>query len=241
MAQALRQLLGIATNRPLFDEGENLESTSFLFGGCMIEVEKKFKLEGSFFEKILREGTFLKQKKFHDTYYDTHDWKYTVQNKWLRNRDSKFELKVAVEQARGTIDRYDEITDPMTILEALGLPLGPSISKALEESGIVPFCSFSTDRRKYQLGEFTIDVDRATFNDLSYAVAEIEILVQDVTRISDAENKIIRFLENESVDWRATVYGKLSYFLRHINPSHFRALVNARVIRENESEFYATN
>lgn len=199
----------------------------------MIEVEKKFRLRNAFFEKIKREGTFLSHKEFQDTYYDTAEWHYTLQNMWLRRREDIFELKVGVQQECGIIDRYDEITDPMGILKALNLPLTPSLSSALEEKKITPFCSFWTDRRKYQLGEFIIDIDTATFDDLTYSVAEVELLVPNKSAIADAENKITKFLERESVDWKKLIHGKLSYYLSQRRPKHYSALVEAKVFKES--------
>ena len=198
----------------------------------MIEVEKKFKLEADFFEKIKREGTFLSQKKFLDAYYDTSQWLYTMQNMWLRKREKNFELKVAVQQESGIIDRYNEITDPIGILKALKLRPSTSLPLVLKENKITAFCSFWTDRRKYQLGEFIIDIDTATFDDLTYCVAEAELLVSHESGIFEAEEKITRFLEQESVDWRKVVQGKLPYFLARRRPEHYSALVNAKVIRE---------
>ena len=198
----------------------------------MIEVEKKFKLQNTFFEKIKREGTFLSQKEFQDTYYDTADWKYTLQNMWLRRREDAFELKVATQQASGIIDRYDEITNPMGILKALDLPLLPTVQAALEENHIIPFCSFWTNRRKYQLDEFIIDIDTATFDDLTYSVAEIELLVPSKSAIADAEKKITQLLEREAIDWKRQIHGKLSYYLSQRHPKHYSALVKAKVIKE---------
>ena len=197
----------------------------------MIEVEKKFKLEGSFFEKVKREGTFLSQKEFQDTYYDTDEWRYTLKNMWLRKREDTYELKVSTQKESGIIDRYDEITNPMGILKAMDLPLLPSIPNALEDSNITPFCSFWTDRRKYQLGEFIIDIDTATFDDLTYSVAEVELLVQEESDIAAAETKITKLLERASINWHKQVLGKLSYFLAKRRPEHYAALVDAKVIR----------
>lgn len=198
----------------------------------MIEVEKKFKLENAFFDRIKSEGTFLSQREFMDVYYDTKDWRYTKQNIWLRRRDRSFELKVSVEQESGIIDRYDEITDPVGILRALNLPISSSLPDALKTHQINPFCSFWTDRRKYQLGEFIIDIDRATFDDLTYSVAEIELLVPDEKGIVDAEKKITTLLESEAIDWKARIPGKLSYYLSKKHPKHYAELVKAKVIKE---------
>lgn len=198
----------------------------------MIEVEKKFLFEGGFSERVKREGTFISQEEFKDTYYDTPQWHYTLKNIWLRKRGDAFELKVAMQQESGVIDRYDEITAPLGILTAMKLPLTLPLEKTLEKSHITPFCSFWTHRTKYQLGEFIIDIDTATFKDLTYSVAEVELLVEKEVDIAAAEEKIAKLLERESIDWRMHVLGKLSYYLSQRRPKHYAALVRAKVIRE---------
>jgi len=196
----------------------------------MIEVEKKFRLNKNFRDKIEHEAKFLSKKIFHDVYYDTAQWIYTLQNMWLRKREQVFELKVGVQKERGLIDRYNEITDPMEILKTLNLPITLPIRRALKENQITPFCSFQTDRSKYQLEEFTIDIDTAFFRDLTYSIAEVELLVPSNKNIPEAEAKLIQFLEKEFIDWRVAVPGKLPYFLSQSCPQHYAALFQAKVI-----------
>jgi len=197
----------------------------------MFEVEKKINLDMHFGNKIRSEGKFLNQKTFQDVYYDTAQWHYTLQNIWLRKREQTFELKVGVHKEQGNIDRYDEITDPVEILKKLNLPTTRPISQVLKENDITPFCSFQTDRSKYQLGEFAIDIDIATCGDLVYSIAEVELLVSSEKDIPKAEEKIVRFLEKESIEWRAIVRAKLSYFLSRNAPAHYAALLEAKVIK----------
>ena len=197
----------------------------------MIEVEKKIRLNKNFSEKIKREAKFLSQKLFSNISIMTLlQWIYTLQNMWLRKREQVFELKVGLEKERGLIDRYDEITDTMEILKALNLPIRSSIPRAFKKKQIVPFCSFQTDRIKYQLDEFTIDIDTAICRDLTYSIAEVELLVPSNKNIPEAEAKLIQFLERELIDWHELVPGKLPYFLSQSCPQHYAALLQAKVI-----------
>ncbi len=198
----------------------------------MIEVEKKFRLQSNFLKKIKREGTFISHKEFQDTYFDTATWRYTLKNVWLRLREDAFELKVAVQKERGLIDRYDEITDEVGILKAMDIPIELPLTSCFKKHAITPFCTFWTDRRKYQMGEFIIDIDTADFGDLTYSVAEVEILVPTEKEIAQAEDKIETFLVKQSVDWNRQILGKLSYYLSQRRPDHYNALVKAKVIKE---------
>jgi len=204
----------------------------------MIEVEKKFKLNDRWIEKIQHEGIFIGREKLYDIYYDTDKWCYTLQNMWLRKRGDFFELKVGVQKKRGLISHYYEITDAANILQAMKLSLSSPLPAALEKHKITPFCSFKTDRRKYRLGEFTIVIDTASLDDIIYSVGEIELLVAHESKIPEADAKIIAILDKEAIDWRTSVPGKLPFFLFHKHPMHYLALVNAQIVEDDMKRFY---
>ena len=59
-----------------------------------IEVELKFLFSKENKEKVLALGAELLQKKrIHDVYYDTEDYQLTLNDRWLRLRDNRWELK----------------------------------------------------------------------------------------------------------------------------------------------------
>ncbi len=167
----------------------------------MIEVEKKFVLTKPFLQTIERAGKCLGKKRFQDTYYDTNTWTLTLQDTWLRYREGRgFELKVGMrtKSARG-IDRYEEISDEKLILKKLKLsPLSP-LQTTLKQQRILPFCTFVTERTSYILDGFTIDIDRATSEDIAYAVAEIELLIKSECEVKSAEEKITTYLAENGI------------------------------------------
>ena len=197
----------------------------------MIEVEKKVHLDPIQLKKIQLKATFLHSKQIEDTYYDTDDFRYTLENIWIRKRNRSFEVKAAVVKESGLIDRYDEIVQEELIIRKLGLKNTSSLPSLLEENGILPFCTFTTLRQKYQYKEFAIDLDRANFGALQYDVAEIELVVTSEEEIPIAENKINSLLQEFGLNSDKQVLAKLSYFLSKERPDHFNALKNAKVIR----------
>ena len=197
----------------------------------LIEVEKKVLLEPHQIKKIAQTATFIKETRIQDTYFDTHDYRYTTENKWLRQRDGAFELKVGIKKQNGSMDRYEEITDPKQISEHLTSTAGRDLPVTLAQEGIFPFCSFSTWRRSFQIDELRIDIDEADFGDLHYRVAEIEIMVADTNKIEAAEEKIARFAKEMKIDITIPVCAKLTYYIYSKRPAHYQALVQNKVIK----------
>ena len=196
-----------------------------------IEVEKKVKLEDHHLAEIIKKGIFLKEKQIKDTYFDKVDFDFTIQNMWLRERDGQFELKRGIKKERESIDYYEEIIDKESIRVHLGIHPEREFSQAILQAGIHPFCSFVTHRQCYQLGEVFIDIDKADFGDLSYVVAEFEVLVDSIEKIEEAEEKIQELLEQMHIDASIIIPAKLTYYLYHRRSSHYQALINHKVIK----------
>lgn len=195
-----------------------------------IEIEKKVRLEPHQIKKIEQQGRLVKQTQIQDQYFDTVDYRYTTQNIWLRQRDETFELKVGIQQQNGSVDRYEEFSDEKSILQYLKLEMVSDLPTALSQNDIFKFCSFFTQRTSYQLDEMRIDIDDANFGDLTYRVAEIEIVVSDLESIQDAEQKIFQFTKTMGIDTSIPVPAKLTYYLYCKRPDHYRALVHHKVI-----------
>lgn len=196
----------------------------------MIEIEKKVRLEPSQLRAIAQRASLIKESHIQDTYFDTADYSYTTQNMWLRKRGEIFELKAGSKKPDGSIDKYEEITDEKSILKCLGID-DKDLPTALLEKGIFSFCSFTTWRKSYQLGELKIDIDEADFGDLKYQIAEIEIMVSDFENAHDAEQKIMHFMKEMNIDSLIPVPAKLTYYLYCKRPEHYRALVENKVIQ----------
>lgn len=202
-----------------------------------IEVEKKVILEPNHIAMIEREGSFLGEKEFRDIYFDRADCSLTAKNIWLRLREKAFELKVGIKGAHGLCDRYAEINDPQEILKQLGLDSPPleEIESALLRSGIKSFANFVTKRRRYQLEDLSIDIDIADFGDLIYRIAEFELVVPNADEIQKAEDKIQRTLDKLQIDMSIIVPAKLTYYLFHKQPKHYKILVDNQVIKPIET------
>lgn len=198
----------------------------------MIEIEKKVQLDDRHVQLIEKNGVFLKKEQFQDTYFDTLDYCLTKANLWLRERGNRFELKMGVRRENSTgTDRFKEIEDEKEILECLGLQASARLSDALLAAEIHPFCTFSTERKKYQWNGVAIDIDKADFGDFVYHVAELETQVSTETEISQAERKIYQILEALALK-EANIPGKLIYYLAQKRPAHYRELVRLRVIKQ---------
>jgi predicted adenylyl cyclase CyaB len=197
----------------------------------MIEVERKIEVGPEFLNYLARHGSFVSKKTIEDTYFDTSDYRYTTQNIWLRERERRtFELKKAIKRADLTIDRYEEITNLEAILEVLGINDMGDFTSSLSQAGIGPFATFVTHREKYQLQEFTIDVDVADFGDFTYQIAEIECLVENEDEIPKAELQINELLKKLQIDTSKKPCAKLTAYLIQCRPKHYKALHLAGVV-----------
>ena len=196
----------------------------------MIEVEKKVALKEQDLKAIERLGTFLGSKMITDTYFDTPEFRYTTSDIWRRERECQFELKVGVSGLSGNIDRYEEIKNEEQILKKLGLEKEKDLSKALEKAKIFPYATFQTIRRKYQIEEFTIDLDLAYYDDFIYRLAEIELMVSSEDKVPEAEASIEAFTKKMGIDSSRPIKAKLIEYLCQKNPTHYEALIRSGTI-----------
>ncbi len=198
----------------------------------MIEVEKKFLLNNQDKERLTKDAKFLNERIFTDIYYDTEFFSLTSKDKWLRSREGRFELKLPLhEGAERLADQYDELEDEQKIKEALNLPFGGNLADNLVKAGYSPFCTYKTTRRKYKKEPFIIDLDVVDFQDFTYNIGEIELMVNDKSEIEGAIEKIMSFAKTQNLTI-APVRGKVIEYLKRIKPKHYQALVQARVVKD---------
>ncbi|MFA5945816.1 MAG: CYTH domain-containing protein [Patescibacteria group bacterium] len=196
----------------------------------MIEVEKKFLLSESDEARLLEGAEFLSEKSFTDIYYDRADYALSVQDKWLRARDGKFELKVAISSStERLVDQYDELEDEAKIREALHLDVVGSFIEDIARAGYSPFCTCKTTRRKYSKDGFIIDLDSVDFGDFTYKIGEIELMVDEKSQIDGAIEKIFAFAKEHGLAI-APVRGKVREYLERKRPEHYQALITAGII-----------
>lgn len=196
----------------------------------MIEVEKKFILSSKDRERITEGAEFLSEKSFTDTYFDTSDYLLTKADKWLRLRDNRFELKLPMNQGKGSsqrqLDQYEELDTDEAIYKALDIKPTATLQKDLEINGYKPFSTFTTTRKKYKKGDFVIDLDVIDFG---YSIGEIELMVESQSEMEEALNKILAFAKEQGLSV-APVRGKVFEYIRRNSPEHFKALEEAEVL-----------
>ena len=198
----------------------------------MIEVEKKFILNEQDKERLTKEAQFLNERVFTDTYYDTEIFSLTANDKWLRSREGRFELKLPLHEGADRLaDQYDELEDEQKIREALNLPPNENLADDLMKAGYSPFCICKTTRRKYKKEPFIIDLDIVNFQDFIYNIGEIELMVNEKSEIEKAIEKIMYFAKSQNLTI-APVRGKVIEYLKRTKPNHYQALVLAKVVKD---------
>ncbi|OGZ45752.1 MAG: hypothetical protein A3C84_00345 [Candidatus Ryanbacteria bacterium RIFCSPHIGHO2_02_FULL_48_12] len=193
----------------------------------MLEVEKKFELDDASQAKLLAGTSFVSEKTFTDTYFDTKDFSLTTKDIWLRDRGGRFELKVPLNDTwdKRVSDQYRELETDAEISEFLHLADDTALKEALHASRYMPFASIVTTRRKYRKDKFIIDIDVLDFG---YQIAEIELMVKQESDIPVAVAEIIAFASAYGLRL-GYVRGKVIEYIRRNNLEHLRALVAAGV------------
>lgn len=198
----------------------------------MIEVEKKFLLSEKNVIDLQKDAVFLSEKVFTDTYYDTVDYSLTTKDAWLRSRDGKFELKVALLDGDLRLaDQYEEIEDEQKIREYLRLKDKGNLLDDLEKNGYSIFCRCRTTRKKYRKEKFVLDFDIVEYDDFDYKIAEIELMVENKSQIPKAIQDIMELAGGYNLKM-ASVRGKVIEYLLRKKKDHYQVLKQAGVIRD---------
>lgn len=201
----------------------------------MIEIEKKFLLSKEAEQRLLAGAEFLGEKMFTDRYYDTDVFDLTISDRWLRARDDRFELKIALPRISGwSGSQYDEIIDEDVIREKLNIARINDLHSDLISRGYSIFCICKTIRRKYRNQSFVIDLDKAfypEFPDFIYSIAEIELLVTDQSEVANATARITHFATMHGLTLER-IPGKIVEYLSRFKPLHYARLREIGVVRD---------
>lgn len=202
----------------------------------MIEIEKKFLLTATQQHDLLEGAREIEKKTVEDSYFDTVDYRLTTNDLWLRKRDGIYELKAPLKTASGSsaTNRYHEITDIDVIAAELGITLdGNDLEASLARAGVTVFLTYHTNRESYEKQGFHIDIDAAEYpgSDFRYALAEIELLVDDESQADAAEDKIIEFAQSFGLVTDQVILGKVVVYLQHERPEHYDALVRSGILK----------
>lgn len=202
----------------------------------MIEIEKKFLLTDTEQQALLLGAHELGQKTVEDSYLDDDNYSLTTRDYWFRERDGAYELKAPLKSSNGSptlTNRYNEITDIDAIRQELSLTDGIDLPSALSIAGIRRFMTCCTVRNSYEKQGFHIDIDTVTYADstFKYAIAEIELLIEDESQANEAENRIVKFARSFDLTTDKVILGKVGAYLQAVEPDHYRALVEAGVFK----------
>lgn len=196
----------------------------------MIEVEKKFILKPGDEDRLIKGAEFIEQIALKDIFYDTADFSLTVQDKWLRNRNGKWQLKLprhGPDVKNSFVHGYEECETDEDVARALGISItNSSLTQAVAAAGLKSFAVIESNRRKYKKASFIIDIDKTNFG---YELAEIELMVAGEAEVSAAKQKIVDFAENLGLEIKR-VRGKIVEYIRINDPRHFQLLVDRGVI-----------
>jgi adenylate cyclase class IV len=153
----------------------------------------------------------------------------TSKDWWLRNRNGVFELKKVVvgENKDTAVDRYDEVDDEKEIAKDLEINFENTLAESLKQNQIEPFATIVATRKKYQKGDFNLDLD---LTDFGYSICEIELMVEDETKMAEAMAKIENFRVEYGLN-AGPVRGKLVEYIYRNRPEHYAILLKSGVIR----------
>lgn len=202
----------------------------------MIEIEKKFLLTAQQQSDLLEGAEAHDLKLVEDSYLDTETFALTTNDLWFRERDGAYELKVPLKSGSGSYastNRYHELTDIEEIARELGFDAGLDFETSLSRAGISKFISLTTSRQSYEKAGFHIDVDAITYADstFEYAVAEIELLIEDEEGADEADRRIVEFAKQFDLVTDQVILGKVAAYLKSESPQHYAALVDAGVLK----------
>jgi len=199
----------------------------------MIEIEKKFVIDGNKKSQLISGAKFLYKKVFTDTYYDTSNFSLTTKDMWLRARDNNFELKIPVSTSdKGFINQYKELSSESEIKGYLNLRGSNSLGKILADNKYNPFCTLTTTRGRYKKGVFIIDIDTVTADNFNYSIAEVELMVKKERDIEKGLKQIAEFMTQNDIS-EFSIRGKVLEYLWQKIPNHYNALLLAGVIKVN--------
>lgn len=202
----------------------------------MIEIEKKFLLTDEQTQALLANARELGEKSVTDSYLDTNSYDLTTNDLWFRERNGSFELKAPLKTKSASstaTNRYHELTELDSIRQALKLTTNDTFAVALSNGGIERFMTCFTHRRSYTKQGFQIDVDAVTYqgSQFKYAIAEIELIVDNEAQADEAEHRIIEFAQKFSLTTDQVILGKVAAYLKSEKVDHYEALVGAGIFR----------
>lgn len=182
----------------------------------MIEVEKNFQPTEEQLAKMLADSKFITKKINHDVYYDFEDARLFRGYVKFRSRNGKFELKIKNQTGENeNADAEVEIDDEEEIKNYFNTE--KSIKEFIDTE-MVLWSDYKNERTEYRNGEFTIDIDKLDFG---YGIVEIELMVESMNQVKDAEDKIIDFAKKYNFEIKYVPSKGITYF-KTIKPELYK-------------------
>ena len=197
----------------------------------MLEIEKKFILTKEQKTRLLDGAKFLRKKRFTDTYYVDPKNELIAKDWWLRQRDSAWELKVALQDRNNAnhhkhFDQYEEVTNERDICNRLEIALVETMVKSLKDARYVPIAKIGTIREKYTKDGFYLDIDEADFG---YSICEVEGEAKDETGIQQVSKSIETFAKKHDLTI-GPVHSKLAEYIRRNDPVRYQLSIDAHIV-----------
>jgi len=193
----------------------------------MIEVEKKFSLTEEQLARLTKDALFLHQQKFTDIYFDNSTFDIGKRNFWFRKRGDNFELKVPTGVQAVAMNVFREVSDLREIAALLSMKQhSDDFEENIYLNGFEKLAEIVTTRRKYKLGDYTIDADEADFG---HRVCEIERMVDREDQIEEAQEKIFELARSFGLEIKPT-HGKLLEYIVRYNPTYYETLEKLGII-----------
>ncbi len=184
----------------------------------MIEVEKKFRPTEEQLKCLLLDSEFIKEVVNHDIIYDYPDYRWIKESIRLRSRNGKFELKISEGEENNLAGAASlEIENEEEIKKHL--KINSSLADFVREN-LIEAINIKTTRKKYKNDDFVIDVDELDFG---YNCVEIELLVNDNSKVSEAYERIINLAKSYSFDLTDVPPKRKEYF-RVVKPLVYKML-----------------
>lgn len=153
----------------------------------MMEVEKKFDIPRT--ELLLAISGFIGNVIQDDVVYDDENFSLAKNNACLRQRNSKWELKLSnIGCNYRDVSIHDEIEGYDNICIALG---ETDLSRYHQVWHLI------THRKKYKYQDFNLDLDHveSADNDFVYDLLEIELMVEKTSQCDAATERIMTLSE----------------------------------------------
>ncbi len=204
-----------------------------------IEVECKFRFNEDTERRIRKAGSSLGSKEFTDVYWDTNGFALTTRDMWLRERNTKWELKLPLsfDGQEQTVDVYDELHGLEKIQAHLAqlscLENAKDGRSPMSRFGLKPFAEITTIRTSYLLPfediEVRVDLDRAG----GYLIGECELILakEDATNIIRASELLREFCAKFALDTTPPIRGKVLEFIHVNSQNHYKMLEECGLIR----------